>query len=126
MSREPNWSPQLTKAEFDCSHTGKNEMDADFIDQLQRVRDKCGFPWHITSGYRDPTHPIEARKAKPGRHTYGVALDIGCHSDNAYWIIKYAMEEGISHIGVSQVNGKPRFIHLGMVPAGDPPRVYSY
>lgn len=118
------WTKELTKKEFDCKHTGLNEMNPDFIAALQRVRVKCGFPFKITSGYRDPSHPEEASKKKPGNHSEGIAVDIACHSDQAYLIIKYALQEGFTGIGLSQETNQARFIHLDMRP--DTPRAYSY
>jgi hypothetical protein len=38
--------------EFACKHTGKNEIDPDFVSKLDVLREVCGFPFTITSGYR--------------------------------------------------------------------------
>ena len=51
-------------------------MDPEFLENLDRLREICGFPFRITSGYRDATHPVEARKEKPGTHQQGIAADI--------------------------------------------------
>ncbi len=48
--------------EFKCSHTGRNNMDDAFLEKLDQLREECGFPFTITSGFRDETHPSEARK----------------------------------------------------------------
>ena len=37
-----------------------------FLEMLDELRAKCGFPFTITSGYRDPKHTLEAKKEKPG------------------------------------------------------------
>ena len=47
----------------------------DFIDKLET---ELGYEVAITSGYRGPDHPIEARKAKPGEHSTGLAIDVVC------------------------------------------------
>jgi len=64
--------------EFNCTHTGKggDNMDPEFLENLDRLREICGFPFRITSGYRDSTHPVEAKKEKPGYHAQGLAADI--------------------------------------------------
>ena len=64
--------------EFNCTHTNRNEMDPEFLAKLDELREKVGFPFRITSGYRDATHPAEARKAEPGTgtHCQGIAADI--------------------------------------------------
>jgi zinc D-Ala-D-Ala carboxypeptidase len=36
---------------------------------LNAVRMEYGKPMVVTSGYRCPNHPIEAKKSKPGEHT---------------------------------------------------------
>ena len=48
--------------EFNCTHTNKNQMDHEFLVKLDELRERVGFPFIITSGYRDATHPAEARK----------------------------------------------------------------
>jgi len=98
------------RSEFDCSHTGNNEMDQRFLRYLDELRHRCGFPFVITSGYRDPSHPVEAAKENgPGQHSAGVAADIAV-SDGVQrmTILKHAFEMDVFNgIGVS--NG---FIHL--------------
>lgn len=63
-----DWSkyPNFTKKEFDCQHTGKNFMTVEFMDKLQELRNRFKRVMKITSGYRDPSHPVEAKKANPG------------------------------------------------------------
>jgi uncharacterized protein YcbK (DUF882 family) len=66
--------------EFDCQETGNNEMNPFFLEKLDELRHRCGFPFKITSGYRDPSHSIEQRKVKPGTHARGIAADIHINS----------------------------------------------
>ena len=61
--------------EFDCQETGCNRMDNQFIHSLDELREACGFSFTITSGYRDPSHSIEAKKSKPGTHAQGIAAE---------------------------------------------------
>ena len=49
-------------SDFDCQETGNNEMSDVFLWRLDELRHVCGFPFIITSGYRDKTHSIEAAK----------------------------------------------------------------
>lgn len=98
--------------DFDCQETGNNEMCADFMDKLDELRHVCGFPFIITSGYRDKTHSIEARKTNAGRktgtHAQGIASDIRINNGNeAYQIIKNAQSMGFNGIGVAKT-----FIHV--------------
>jgi zinc D-Ala-D-Ala carboxypeptidase len=126
VSEVTDWSlyPNFSKAEFDCKHTGRNAMQRRFMYALQELRTEYGRPMQVTSGYRDPTHPVEAKKTKPGYHTQGLAVDIGCHSHEAYKIIELAFQHGFTGIGVSQKGGLARFVHLDM--RDDTPRIYSY
>ena len=57
--------------DFDCQETGNNEMSEDFLNKLDDLRHICGFPFIITSGYRDPSHSIEAQSM--GFNGIGVA-----------------------------------------------------
>ena len=36
--------------EFNCQHTGNNEMKPEFLEKLDQLRHNCGFPFVITSG----------------------------------------------------------------------------
>lgn len=95
-------------SDFDCQETGNNEMSEEFLEKLDELRHKCGFPFIITSGYRDKTHSIEARKAKAGSHARGIASDIRINNGNeAYDIIKNAQSMGFNGIGVAK-----SFIHV--------------
>lgn len=95
-------------SEFACSHTGKNEMDSSFLSKLDELRDRCGFPFVITSAYRDITHPVEAKKNKGGTHTQGIAADIRVANGNQkHTIVKEAMAMGFTGIGIANT-----FIHV--------------
>lgn len=95
-------------SDFNCQETGNNEMSEEFLEKLDDLRHKCGFPFIITSGYRDPTHSIEARKAKAGTHARGIASDIRINTGKeAYDIIKNAQSMGFNGIGVAK-----SFIHV--------------
>jgi uncharacterized protein YcbK (DUF882 family) len=121
-----NWAdyPYFTKAEFDCKHTGKNEMQPEFMAKLQLLREKYGRPMIVTSGYRHWTHPVEARKGHTtGEHTRGTCADIACTSGaERYKIIQLALQLGFPRIGIAK-----NFIHLGIGGAGLPsPTIWDY
>jgi uncharacterized protein YcbK (DUF882 family) len=100
----------FSRDEFDCQETGSNEMSDDFLIKLDELRHVCGFPFVITSGYRDPSHSIEAAKSKPGMHSTGLAADIAYSGGNqAYEITKNALRIGFTGIGVHK-----KFIHVDM------------
>jgi hypothetical protein len=97
--------------ELKCKHTGESGFDDDFLITLCAIRDECGFAFPLSSAYRSPSHPIEARKDHLGAHTTGKAVDILCNGEKALEIIRVAQKHGIKRIGVQQKGGG-RFIHL--------------
>ena len=83
-------------------------MNGLFVDMLDELRGRCNFPFKITSGYRDPTHPLELKKEKPGTHSQGIAADI--HITNGwdrYTILSTAFNMGFTGIGIAKT-----FIHV--------------
>lgn len=95
-------------SEFNCKETGENRMDSEFLNKLDNLRELCGFPFTITSGYRSPDHSIERAKKTPGTHSKGIASDVLVTDANQkYLIIKYAMELGFTGIGIAK-----NFIHV--------------
>lgn len=96
--------------EFDCQETGENGMDENFIHALDQLREACGFPFRITSGYRSPNHSIEKRKTFPGTHAQGIACDIAVTGGSQRHIILFhALRLGFTGIGVHK-----KFIHVDM------------
>lgn len=95
-------------SEFDCKHTGRNEMQKHFLQALDELRKRCGFPFKVTSGYRDPSHPVEARKERPGTHTEGIAADIAVADGiQRRKIVEEAIKMGFGGIGVAKT-----FVHV--------------
>lgn len=120
--------PNFSEREFRCKHTGLCDMHPVFMARLQKLRRRFGKPMTISSGYRHPTHPIEAKKAKPGAHASGRACDIAVEGADALQVISLALELGFTGIGVQQKGGG-RFIHLDDLPHGggfSRPMVWSY
>ena len=94
--------------DFNCTATGNNAMSEAFIHRLDELREACGFPFYITSGYRDPEgHPIEKKKAKPGTHAQGIAADIAVQGGvQRRSIVEKALGMGMS-VGVAK-----SFVHV--------------
>ena len=99
----------FTLEEFDCQETGENEMQHEFIHALDALRDECGFPFKITSGFRSKNHSLEVKKANGGgQHTRGNAADIAVAGGHQRFIIvSNAIRLGFSGIGVART-----FIHV--------------
>lgn len=125
MTTEKSPWKSFTLAELRCKHC--NTLTADtrffkFMDKVQLLRDKVGFPLIVTSAYRCPQHPEEVNKGSGGQHTIG-AIDLAVGYDEAFQVLKTALEMGFTGIGVSQ-KGSSRFIHLDTRTTS--PRVWSY
>tara|TARA_R110000744_G_C19371770_1_gene563174 strand:+ start:44082 stop:44480 length:399 start_codon:yes stop_codon:yes gene_type:complete len=121
------YAPYFKRSEFECSHTGKCEMDKEFMDQLLDLRVKFNKPMIINSGYRHWTHPIEAKKGhKNGDHVQGRCADIGVAYADSFELLRLAINMGFERIGVNQ-KGSGRFLHLGLGSDTLPtPALWSY
>lgn len=106
----------FSRQEFACKETGQNDIDTAFVLELDKLRAICGFPFHITSGYRSPEHSVEAAKERPGMHTRGIAADIRVvGGEQRYKLVMYAIDQGFTGIGVAY-----DFVHVDRRPG---PRV---
>lgn len=111
----------FTREEFVCQATGENEIEDELILALDELREACGFPFVITSGYRSPQHPIELSKPKAGTHAQGIAADIAVSSGvQRHTIVKKAIELGFTGIGVAR-----GFVHVD-VRSTDTPVMWTY
>ena len=121
-------TPHFSDAELACK-CGCGLLPAQSSqDRLERVRVRFGKPMRVTSGSRCPDY--NARVSGTGRtgpHTKG-AFDIGAERGDALTLVRIALEEGFTGIGVQQ-KGAGRFIHLDDLPdaPGQPrPTIWSY
>jgi zinc D-Ala-D-Ala carboxypeptidase len=101
------------------------KMNPELLEKLDQLREAYGYPIKLTSTYRSPDHPIEAKKAKPGEHAHGAAVDIACVGGEAtFKLVKAAIEVGFTRIGISRKNN---FVHVGIGYDGAPPiTIWTY
>lgn len=100
--------------EMACKGDGSLKVDEEFMDILQAIRDECGFPMTVASGYRSPEHNTKVSETgSNGPHVTGRAVDIRVWGDQAHKLLAVALKYGIKGVGISQ-KGAPgaRFIHL--------------
>jgi uncharacterized protein YcbK (DUF882 family) len=98
----------FNRDEFTCSYTGENEIKDEFIERLDALREACGFPFVIYSGYRAKSHPVEVNKTTTGTHVQGIAADIKVTDGlQRFKIVEKAIQLGFTGIGVA--NG---FVHV--------------
>lgn len=106
-----------------CGHCdGRAEMEQEFMDRLDMLRKVLG-PLTITSGFRCPNHPSEARKSTPGSHAYGIAADIAVSGGKKrHETIVAALDLGFEGIGVAKT-----FVHVDLGhPSAGRPAVWTY
>ena len=127
--------PHFSFDEMKCKHSGRCDMDEAMMDKLEELRVVSNFGLAVTSGYRDKTHPIEAKKiaegsGNGGAHTTGKAVDLAVSHKKAYIVLREAMRLGFTGIGVKQA-GDARFLHLDTIGDQDDfhvprPTLWSY
>lgn len=112
--------PNFSKEEFDCKHTGENNMQHEFMQKLQNIRKVYGKSMKVTSGFRSTKHPIEAKKTHSnGEHTQGTCADIYCdNGSDRFKLITLAIANGVTRIGIAK-----NFLHLGIGGKGLPNNV---
>lgn len=100
-------------SEFDCQETGQNEMDEEYLNQIDWLREDCGFPFIIVSGFRAITHSLEIiKKDGPGFHPKGIAADVGANGAlQRGLIVRHAIARGFTGIGIART-----FIHVDRRP----------
>jgi uncharacterized protein YcbK (DUF882 family) len=122
VSDKIDWGkyPNFKASEFACRHCGVVDMQPEFMNRLQALRTEYGKPMRITSGYRCPNHPVEARKPHSrGEHTLGMCADVACtNGTDRYQLITIALKHGFHRIGIAK-----GFLHLGIGGPGLPNNV---
>ena len=129
MSQDWSQFKNFSIEEFRCQHTGEDGMDLNFVAKVQRLRTMYGNGLTISSGYRSPEHPIEARKPNgPGAHASGRAGDSRIYGVAALDLLHLALDSGdFTGIGVQQSGDHSRrFIHLDDLTNERRPTIWSY
>ena len=106
-------------------------MQADFVAKLDLLREACGFPLIVSSGYRSPAYNAKVSSTgRAGPHTTGRAVDLKVKGLQAWQVIYHAQRLGFTGIGVKQHGGHgTRFIHLDDLPrtkSRPRPWIWSY
>jgi uncharacterized protein YcbK (DUF882 family) len=121
--------PNFSREEFTCRcGCQKNEMDPQFLELIQILRENVSTPLIINSGFRCNAHNNAVSKTGfYGPHTTGRACDIKTCYHNAYYLIMAATRLPFTGIGIKQSGSVPnRFIHLDILDGPNRPRIWSY
>ena len=118
-------------SEWACKGTGRIVVETEFLDRVERLRLAYARPLIITSGYRSPEHNRQvSTTGDDGPHTTARAVDIRVYGTWALDLIRRAIDEGFTGVGVAQKGAQERrYIHLDDLPdAADQPRpwIWSY
>ena len=92
--------------------------------KLDIIREEVGVPFIVSSGYRDKTHPIEAKKETPGTHAQGIAADIKVTDGRQrFKIVEEAIKMGFSGVGVAS-----SFVHVDIrdLDGNESPVMWTY
>jgi len=100
--------------EFDSPDTpgSGDQMQVPFVAVLDGIRQACGFPFLITSGFRTWRHNQSVGGKVNSAHTRGWAADISM--TNSHWrflLVKTALERGIRRVEIGS-----NWVHLDMDP----------
>ena len=94
-------------------------MDESFMIKLQELRDACGFPLPVNSGYRCMQKNIDCKgHVNSGHLDQGdgaMACDLRVERNKARVVIQKAIEMGFS-VGISQSGKSGRFVHVDTKP----------
>ena len=123
--------------EFLCNCCNKEEMEEEFLDFIDELRERCSFPFRVNSGFRCENKQKELTRlgyktAKRTRspHLDGLAADIHVSdSTRRALFVGYALE--LTHewqlpfrIGIAG-RDKGNFIHIDIAPKSNP-RIWIY
>ncbi len=105
-------SPHFHMDEFRSKHNGRVRVNKQLILALEKAREKLGAPINITSGYRDPGHPLSVQTPN-SQHVFGCAIDPDP------FLPPHVVEGcGFSGIGMSVVGDPGKVSHLDVRHAG--------
>jgi hypothetical protein len=85
-------------------------MNIELVKIVDAIREKCGFPFTITSGYRTQIHNTLVGGVEGSAHEAGLACDIAVNSGSERdAILKYSYALGIKRRGIGET-----LIHLDL------------
>lgn len=129
LVREPEDAPVGTGGKLNFVHAGQEKINPQFASILSETSKAMGRDFTINSGYRSPSHRVEAAKpGGPGEHADGTASDISMkgmseaergqlvrelYSRGARRFITYTSSPDILHVDMKDQTGKgtPWFMH---------------
>lgn len=101
-------SKYFSNAEFKKLGCTIDDMDADLLYKMDKLRALCGIPLVMTSAYRTQKQNTAAGGASNSAHLRGKAVDIKCmNGTTRFNIVNNAIQVGFRRIGIGK-----NFVHL--------------
>lgn len=111
--RPSDWPARyFSPAEVACRGTGTVLLTAESraaLAKLDHLREMCGHPLLLNSGYRSPEHNASIDGARRSYHMRGVAFDVRMDNVDPHRFEALAKKAGFSGIGIYANSG---FIHI--------------
>ena len=109
-----------------CGSTGL-EMKTELMEPIEILRERLGFPFVVTSGFRCASWNKAKGGTEMSAHMRGEALDINIYYGKAYKLLEEAFKlKAFMGIGINQCDGlHGRFLHLDILPRKSPV-IWSY
>jgi len=85
-------------------------IDSDVVRRMERLREYCGFPLIITSGYRSPQKNEEVGGAGGSYHLKGQAVDVSIKGFSPSML--YRLLKGAFIVGFGGIILYPSHLHL--------------
>ena len=118
-------SEHFSESEFACKHCGKgaDKISPKLIELLEQLRWNIGgYPLHINSGYRCPTHNANVGGVPNSQHVLGTAADVACPPQLTFGQFKWYVDQlPFDGIGIYE---NANFIHVDVRNGGVGSKIY--
>ena len=114
-------------SEFADRNTGRVVVDLETLAKLRELRQACGFPFHLSSAFREELTNLEVGGHPRSAHKVGRAYDIGrLTGPMALTIITRAPSFGFHGIGVKRPIDGRGYVHIDDVDRDFGATLWSY
>lgn len=115
MSPAPAEQPRGGGGNITFNNPGQDRLEPPLMSALTGTSQAIGRDLTILSGYRPPTHEVEARKRQPGQHARGTAADIdmrGMSETERARLVAELQARGVLRFGL--YSNSPNMLHVDL------------
>ena len=117
-----NFNPSEFKCKCGKCGLGIEDMDEEFLHDLDWARDEACTPFKINSSIRCADHNKKVGGKANSSHLRGLAVDLACTSDAQRWkMVRGLMKEGFNRIGIAET-----YIHVDKDLSKNDDRLWVY